>query len=163
MPRKHASQNVVCLCHLLNILENFSNLFLHTGKLCGPWSDCSWSGSTLFAKNDFLNHKQMTKQTTTVVTGSLRVKAWVIIAADNILKILIFIVQSKSDSIFHVNCLLDRGFTSNIKTYFLWKNNNNNKKKKQINDALPILILKKPIKTAAQHFFFFFFFIFQRK
>ena len=26
-PRKHASENVVCLCRLLNILANFSNLF----------------------------------------------------------------------------------------------------------------------------------------
>ena len=34
------SENV-CLCRLLNILANFSNLFLHTGKQCGPWSDCS--------------------------------------------------------------------------------------------------------------------------
>ena len=41
MPRKPASENVVCLCRLLNILANFSNLFLHTGKQCGPWSDCS--------------------------------------------------------------------------------------------------------------------------
>ena len=39
--RKPASKNVVCFCHLLNILENFSNLFLHTGKQCGPWPDCS--------------------------------------------------------------------------------------------------------------------------
>ena len=38
MPRKPASENAICLslCHLLNILENFSNLFLHTGKQCGP-------------------------------------------------------------------------------------------------------------------------------
>ena len=28
MPRKLASENVVCLCRLLNILANFSNLFL---------------------------------------------------------------------------------------------------------------------------------------
>ena len=34
-PRKTASENVVCLC-LLNILADFSNLFLHTGKQCGP-------------------------------------------------------------------------------------------------------------------------------
>ena len=40
-PRKYASENVVCLCRLLNILANFSNLFLHTGKQCGPRSDCS--------------------------------------------------------------------------------------------------------------------------
>ena len=39
-PRKPASENVVCLCHLLNILANFSNLFLHIGKQCGPRSDC---------------------------------------------------------------------------------------------------------------------------
>ena len=39
-PRKPASENVVCLCRLLNILANFSNLFLHTGKQCGPGSDC---------------------------------------------------------------------------------------------------------------------------
>ena len=36
MPTKPASENVVCLCRLLNILANFSNLFLHTGKQCGP-------------------------------------------------------------------------------------------------------------------------------
>ena len=36
MPRKPASENVVCLCRLLNILANYSNLFLHTGKQCGP-------------------------------------------------------------------------------------------------------------------------------
>ena len=35
-PRKTASENVICLCHLLNILADFSNLFLHTGKQCGP-------------------------------------------------------------------------------------------------------------------------------
>ena len=40
-PRKPGSENVVCLCRLLNILANFSNLFLHTGKQCGPRSDCS--------------------------------------------------------------------------------------------------------------------------
>ena len=36
MLRKPASENFICLCHLLNILANFSNLFLHTGKQCGP-------------------------------------------------------------------------------------------------------------------------------
>ena len=40
-PRKTASENVVCLCRLLTILADFSNLFLHTGKQCGPRSDCS--------------------------------------------------------------------------------------------------------------------------
>ena len=35
-PRKTASENAICLCRLLNILANFSNLFLHTGKQCGP-------------------------------------------------------------------------------------------------------------------------------
>ena len=40
-PRKTASENVVCLCRLLNILADFSNLFLHTGKQYGPRSDCS--------------------------------------------------------------------------------------------------------------------------
>ena len=34
-PRKSASEIVVCLYHLLNILADFSNLFLHTGKQCG--------------------------------------------------------------------------------------------------------------------------------
>ena len=38
-PRKSASENVVHLCRLLNILANFSNLFLHTGKQYGPRSD----------------------------------------------------------------------------------------------------------------------------
>ena len=40
-PRKPASKNVVCLCRLLNTLANFSNLFLHIDKQCGPRSDCS--------------------------------------------------------------------------------------------------------------------------
>ena len=31
-PRKPAFENVVCLCRLLDILANFSNLFLHTGE-----------------------------------------------------------------------------------------------------------------------------------
>ena len=34
-PRKTASENGVCLCRLLNILADFSKLFLHTGKQCG--------------------------------------------------------------------------------------------------------------------------------
>ena len=36
-----------------------------------PGSSLIWS--TLFAKNDFKNHKQMTKQTTVVVIGNFRV------------------------------------------------------------------------------------------
>ena len=36
VPRKPASENVVCLCCLLIILANFSNLFLHTGKHVDP-------------------------------------------------------------------------------------------------------------------------------
>ena len=36
MPRKPASENVVCLCRLLNILANVSNIFLHTCTQCGP-------------------------------------------------------------------------------------------------------------------------------
>ena len=47
-PRKPASENVVCLCRLLNILANFSNLFLHTGKQCGPRSDCSCRSSLIW-------------------------------------------------------------------------------------------------------------------
>ena len=71
MPRKTASENVVCLCRLLNILANFSNLFLHTGKQCGPRSD--WSGSTLFAEMTFKITSRR-QQTTIVVIGALRVK-----------------------------------------------------------------------------------------
>ena len=43
-PRKPASENVVCLYRLLDILANFSNLVLHTGEQCGPRSDCSRGG-----------------------------------------------------------------------------------------------------------------------
>ena len=43
LPLKHqeksASGNVACLCRLLNILANFSNLFLHIDKQCGPRLD----------------------------------------------------------------------------------------------------------------------------
>ena len=57
MPRKPASENVVCLCRLLNILANFSNLFLHTGKQCWLRSDCSSRSSLIWVhtvcKNDF--------------------------------------------------------------------------------------------------------------
>ena len=35
------TMTVTTLCRMLNILANFSNLFLHTGKQCGPGSDCS--------------------------------------------------------------------------------------------------------------------------
>ena len=37
----HWGRPVIYLCHLLNILANFPNLFLHIGKQCGPWPDCS--------------------------------------------------------------------------------------------------------------------------
>ena len=74
-PRKPASKNVVCLCRLLNILANFSNLFLHTGRQSGPKPGAVWSWSTLFAKWLLKNHKQMTRQTTIVVIGSLSVKS----------------------------------------------------------------------------------------
>ena len=36
MPRKPASENVFCLCRLLNIIAKISNLFLHKGRQCGP-------------------------------------------------------------------------------------------------------------------------------
>ena len=57
MPRKSASENVFCLCRLLNILANFSNLFLYTGKHMDSDQTASrgavWSGSTLFAAMTF--------------------------------------------------------------------------------------------------------------
>ena len=56
MPRKPASENVVCLCRLLNILANFSNLFCIQANSVDPDQTASsgavWSGSTLFAKNN---------------------------------------------------------------------------------------------------------------
>ena len=51
--KKSASENVVCLCRLLNSLANFSNLFLHTGKQCGPRSDCSLIWVHTVCRNDF--------------------------------------------------------------------------------------------------------------
>ena len=36
MPRKPSSENVICLCRLLNILANFSNLFLRPGNSVDP-------------------------------------------------------------------------------------------------------------------------------
>ena len=67
MPRKTASENVNCLCHLLHFLANFSNIlfaykqnvwnFLHIGKKYGCRSDCSYRSSLilvhLVCKNDF--------------------------------------------------------------------------------------------------------------
>ena len=50
-PRKPASENVVCLCHLLNILAIFSNLFLHTGKQPKGRSSLIWVH--IICRNDF--------------------------------------------------------------------------------------------------------------
>ena len=78
--KKTCIENVICLCCLLNILAIFSNLFLHTGKQCGPRSDCSFRSSLIWVhtvcKNDFKNHMQMTKEMTIVVIGSLRVNTF---------------------------------------------------------------------------------------
>ena len=56
-PRKTASEKVVCLCRLLNILANFSNIFLHTANSVDPDQTAPkgavWSGSKLFAKMTF--------------------------------------------------------------------------------------------------------------
>ena len=55
-PRKSASENVICLCRLLSI-ANFSNLFCIQANSVDPDQTAPlgtvWSGSTLFAKNDF--------------------------------------------------------------------------------------------------------------
>ena len=76
---------VVCC----NFHATFSNLLLHTGKQCGPRSDCSLRSSLIWVhtvcKNDFENHKQMTKQTTIVVIGSLRVKGSIFLKNRHIL------------------------------------------------------------------------------
>ena len=57
MPKKPASENVVCLCRLLNILANFSSLFLHKANSVDPDQTAPrgavWSGFTLFAKMTF--------------------------------------------------------------------------------------------------------------
>ena len=66
-PRKTASGNV-CLCRLLNILADFSNLFCIQANSVDP------DQTAPKGKNDFENHKLMTKQTTILVTGALRVK-----------------------------------------------------------------------------------------
>ena len=64
MPRKSASENIVCLYRLLNTLAKFSNLFLHAGKLdqdqAAPHCLQEW----------FLKSQAMT----IVVIGSLMVK-----------------------------------------------------------------------------------------
>ena len=76
MPRKPASENVVCLCRLLNIHANFSNLFLHTANSVDPGQTAPRGQSELgphCLQNDTSNHKQMTKHTAIIVIGSLRV------------------------------------------------------------------------------------------
>ena len=57
-------------------------IFLQTFQTCfcihvdpDQTAGAVWSGSTLFAKMTFKNHKQMTKQMTVVVIGSLTLKA----------------------------------------------------------------------------------------
>ena len=56
-PRQTASENVVCLCRLLNILADFSNLFLHKANSVDP-DQTAPKGSSLIrvhtvCKNDF--------------------------------------------------------------------------------------------------------------
>ena len=57
MPRKPASENVVCLYRLLKILANVSNLFFIQANSVDPDQTAPrgavWSGSTLFEKNTF--------------------------------------------------------------------------------------------------------------
>ena len=81
---KPASENVICLCCLLNILANFSNLFLQTGKQCEPWSDCSWRSSLLWVHTvcKKWNHKQMTKQTMVVIGSYCRYHIYLSIWTD---------------------------------------------------------------------------------
>ena len=56
-PRKPAAENVVCICRLLNILANFSNLFFAYRQSVDPDQTAPkgtvWSGSTLFAEMTF--------------------------------------------------------------------------------------------------------------
>ena len=69
-----SSVNVVCWM----FLQTFQTYFCIQTTSVGPDQTAPkgavWSGSTLFAKMTFKNHKQMTKQTTSVVICSLRVK-----------------------------------------------------------------------------------------
>ena len=75
MPRKPASENVLCLCCLLNILVTFQTYFCIQANSVDPDQTAPrksvWSGSTLFAKMTFNNHK-MAKQMTIVAIGRLR-------------------------------------------------------------------------------------------
>ena len=64
MPRKHASKNVVFMLSAEYSCNFFKPIFTYREHLIWVNTVC---------KNDFYNHKQMTKQTTFVVIGSLRV------------------------------------------------------------------------------------------
>ena len=69
MPRKPASENVVCLCCLLNILQSFQTYFCIQANSVDP-DQTAPRGAVRFGPHCFQNHKQ----TTVVVIGSLRVK-----------------------------------------------------------------------------------------
>ena len=47
-----ACENIVCLCRLLYILTNFTELFIYIGKQCGP-TGAVWSG--LHCRRGFKN------------------------------------------------------------------------------------------------------------
>ena len=74
IPRKTTSENVVCLCRLLHLLANFSNIPF--AKRQTLWTQIRllliWVHTV--CKLSFKIASQMTKQTTIVVMGSLRVK-----------------------------------------------------------------------------------------
>ena len=71
MPRKPASENVVCWI----FLQTFQTYFCIQANSVDPDQRSSLIWVHTVCKNDFENHKQMTKQTTIVVIGSLRVKS----------------------------------------------------------------------------------------
>ena len=77
-PRKPASENVVCLCRLLHLLANFSNI--HFAYRQTVWTEIRFilRSSLVWVhtvcSNDFYSNWQKTKQTTIVVIGALRVK-----------------------------------------------------------------------------------------
>ena len=78
MPRKLASENVVCLCRLLHLLANFSNILF-------AYRQTVWTQIRLLLEEQsdlgphclqqwLFSNRQKTKHTAIVVIGALRVK-----------------------------------------------------------------------------------------
>ena len=120
IPRKPASENVACLCRLLNILANFSNsktYFCIQANSVDPDQtaprEAVWSGSALCAIMTFKITSRWQSRRQLLWLAGLRVKALCKIVADDILIFLFFHLWEKI--MYDISCQLSAYQTFHMK------------------------------------------------